>query len=445
MVRVRFLSVFVILVALVSPAAAELCTIDAVPAATILVPYFEVDLRNAGRGRFERTKITLINTSPAPTVAHVILWTEHSFPTLNFDIFLTGFDVQEFDVDRLFTDFRFPVGGSFPDVDDFDFSECTVCRGGHCENISPGDDFTRRDLVAAHTGSSVDYYDGRCVARSSGRVARGYITIDAADECSRLYPFDDGYFESGGMGVATNDNILTATITTYSNKFMREVPAFHIEAGLSNGLSTEGNYTFYGRYVGYDASDNRECGATLWEIPYRKENRFKTQAIVWRDSGSITEPHSCGSNPDWYPLGTSQLVIWDQQENSRELGGLPFPAETQLVSVGKRPLNSGSFDSGWAWFDLRTTVPSMSEDEIFGHGYVMARQRYRAREGDAPASQFTRNPDNPISTVCGGPVSEAVRFWAQQARKTKNAGKSSRPKKKRARVDPDLPRPRRPE
>ena len=93
----RFLVPSVFLVALASPAAAELCVIDAVPAATILVPYFEVDLGNAGKSKFERTKITLVNTDEAPVIAHVVLWTDLSVPTLNFDIFLTGYDVQRRD------------------------------------------------------------------------------------------------------------------------------------------------------------------------------------------------------------------------------------------------------------------------------------------------------------------------------------------------------------
>jgi len=421
-----------LLAALTGPAAAELCAIDNVPAATLLIPYFEVDFEKRHSKKLERTKITIVNTNPAPILAHVILWTDLSVPTFNFDIFLTGFDVQAFDVDRLFLDGVIPVA-SIPDDVDFDTSECTSCSESGCINFSPGNDFTLEDLLFAHIGNPVAFHDGQCMARRSGAVARGYITIDAANACSRLYPGDSGYFENGGTGVASNNNFLQATITTYSSKFLREVPAFAIEAGTSDGLSTDGNFTFYGRYNGFDASDNRECGAGNWSVPYRKENKFKTEVIVWRDSGVSQAPFDCGEDPDWYPLDTTQIVIFDQQEEFRELDGFPFPAETQRVSVGKKPLNSGSFRSGWAFFNLNA---SSAEVERFGHGYVMARQRYKSRQGDAWGHQLA-------STICGEQVPSGMRAAAQRARK-KNAQGSGR-KSKKIRATPAIPRTRKPE
>lgn len=427
MVRSRSLVALALLAALAAPAAAELCVIDAVPAATILVPYFEVDFRNFGKSKFERTKVTLINTSPAPTIAHVILWTDASFPTLNFDLFLTGFDVQEINIDDIFIFGNIPTT-SYPS--DFDSSECTQCGESGCSNFSPADSFTVPDLRNSHMGSGVSYYGGQCVGSRSGNVARGYMTIDNVSQCSRLYPFDGGYFENGGTGIANNENVLQATITTYSSRFLREVPAIHIEAGTSDGLSTPGNFTFYGRYRDFDASDNRECGGFSWSMPFRKKNKFKTEAIVWRDSGTTTEPFDCGSNPDWYPLETGELMIWDQQENPREITSEPFPLETQLVPIGKGSFKTGSFDSGWARFTL-------SEDttEAVGHGYVISRQIFKKREGDAWADALTQ-------TICGAPVSETMRRRAAGSNRKANRGSGSiGSKRKKIGVDGDVPRP----
>lgn len=208
-----------LLVVFTGPAVAELCVIDAVPAATLLIPYFEVDFRNQHKSKLERTKITIVNLDAAPTLAHVILWTDLSVPTFNFDIFLTGYDVQEFDVDRLFFDGVIPVA-SIPDDGDFDTSECTTCSESGCVNFSPGNDFTLEDLIFAHIGNPVAFHDGQCMARPSGRVARGYITIDAANVCSRLYPGDSGYFENGGTGVVSNNNVLQATITPHIRTYL---------------------------------------------------------------------------------------------------------------------------------------------------------------------------------------------------------------------------------
>src|SRR5207237_9392056 len=69
------------------------CDIGVTPAATLLLPYFEVDTA-AAAGTGATTLFTIVNTSRYPQIAHVTLWTDWSFPVLDFNIFLTGYDVQ---------------------------------------------------------------------------------------------------------------------------------------------------------------------------------------------------------------------------------------------------------------------------------------------------------------------------------------------------------------
>ncbi len=71
------------LLALGGQSFAELCTIDAVPAATLLVPYFEVDLDNTDG---VDTFFSVNNASAAPALVHVIFWTNWSAPTIDFDL-----------------------------------------------------------------------------------------------------------------------------------------------------------------------------------------------------------------------------------------------------------------------------------------------------------------------------------------------------------------------
>ncbi|MBV9184396.1 MAG: hypothetical protein JO093_02200, partial [Acidobacteria bacterium] len=69
----------------------DTCDVKVGPAATLLLPYFEVDLQNpAGR----TTLFTITNVSRLSQIAHVTVWTDWSFPVLDFNIFLTGYDVQ---------------------------------------------------------------------------------------------------------------------------------------------------------------------------------------------------------------------------------------------------------------------------------------------------------------------------------------------------------------
>src|SRR2546423_8769862 len=63
------------------------------PAATLLLPYFEVDWRSP-QTTARTTLFTIVNTSDLPQIAHVVVWTDWSFPALDFNIFLTGYDVQ---------------------------------------------------------------------------------------------------------------------------------------------------------------------------------------------------------------------------------------------------------------------------------------------------------------------------------------------------------------
>src|SRR5436305_15102485 len=66
---------------------------SAAPAATLLLPYFEVDI-NSQATTAQTTLFTITNVTQIPQIAHVTVWTDLSFPVLDFNIFLTGYDVQ---------------------------------------------------------------------------------------------------------------------------------------------------------------------------------------------------------------------------------------------------------------------------------------------------------------------------------------------------------------
>ena len=80
--------------------------IDVVPAGTLLLPYFEVDLANAGG---VTTLFSVNNASAAPQLAHITLWTDQSRPTLDFTIYLTGYDVWTVNLGPLFRTGSIPL------------------------------------------------------------------------------------------------------------------------------------------------------------------------------------------------------------------------------------------------------------------------------------------------------------------------------------------------
>jgi hypothetical protein len=72
-------------------ASAVIGAVDDVPAATLLLPYFEVDLTNANG---VNTLFSVNNASATAVLAHVTIWSDLSVPVLDFNIYLTGYDVQ---------------------------------------------------------------------------------------------------------------------------------------------------------------------------------------------------------------------------------------------------------------------------------------------------------------------------------------------------------------
>src|SRR6185295_8058429 len=93
------------LLALSGQASALICTVDDVPAATLLLPYFEVDLDNPNG---VTTLFSVNNASATAILAHVVVWSDLSVPVLDFNIYLTGYDVQSINLRDII------VGGIIP-------------------------------------------------------------------------------------------------------------------------------------------------------------------------------------------------------------------------------------------------------------------------------------------------------------------------------------------
>src|SRR5512135_2999643 len=77
------------------PAQAVLGTLDQVPAATLLLPYFEDDLVDPNG---PQTRFTVVNASDTQQMTHVTLWTDMGVPTFAFDLFVGGRDSVEVDL-----------------------------------------------------------------------------------------------------------------------------------------------------------------------------------------------------------------------------------------------------------------------------------------------------------------------------------------------------------
>jgi hypothetical protein len=372
------------LLALGGQAVATICTIDAVPAATLLLPYFEVDLNNPNG---LTTLFSVNNASAVEVLVHVVIWSDLSVPVLDFNIYLTGYDVQSVNLRDIIVNGNMPQtatdsqpnGSTISPIGAFS-KESAILNEISCNGVLPPPQlpsFFTAHLQAALTGKPSAILKGNCAGQLLGdNIARGYITMDTVNNCSLKFPGDTGYFAAGGLGDITNQNILWGDwfiVNTVQN-FAEGGDLVHIEADATNpATSTSGRYTFYGRYDAWTAIDNREPLATNFAARYLNGGPFSggTSLLVWRDSkvnqGPFTCPATFGVQPAWYPLGQEGIVIFDEQEHpvvpqtfpfspQPPTGSLvPFPAETQRTTV-----NGSSFpvpfSFGWLYLDLNTTV-----------------------------------------------------------------------------------------
>src|SRR5207302_1588613 len=123
-------------------------------------------------------------------------------------------------------------------------------------------------------------------------------------------------------------------------------------SGTDPLTSTNGNYTFYGRYVSGTAADNREALATTYAARYSAG----TDLLIWRDPATAQQtPFDCNQPlPSWYPLKADQVVAFDEQENPTVLSASTpvAPAATNRVHVG----GLAPASSGWLYLNLNTTV-----------------------------------------------------------------------------------------
>ena len=388
------------LLALGGQAVAVIGTVDDVPAATLLLPYFEVDLNNPNG---LTTLFSVNNASATAVLAHVVIWSDLSVPVLDFNIYLTGYDVQSINLrdiivngvlPRTASDGQDPSDTISPQGDfsqDINFASCT---GQLPPPNLPANfiDHLRRSL----TGLSSPILGGLCAGRPLGdNIARGYVTVDTVNNCTLRFPGDAGYFGPGGTGDVTNQNVLWGDYfyVNSAQNFAEGETLVHVEASATNPeTSVAGEYTFYGRYVAWTATDNREPLTTNFAVRFINGGAFSggTDLLVWRDAkvnqGAFTCPNQTG-RPAWFPLGQEGIVIFDEQENpdipttfpvSPQPPGtsvIPFPAEAQRTEVDGAAFPV-PYDFGWLYLDLNTTVTIAGavppEDPIAAQAWVTA-------------------------------------------------------------------------
>lgn len=429
------------------------CDIGVTPAATLLLPYFEVDIASAA-GTGETTIFTITNTSQLPQVAHITLWTDYSFPVIDFNVFLTGYDVQSinlYDVIRRGqiaptegTGFDVsPVGELSGDVVNQIVFDNPVVNEITCVDLPvqlPQVYITR--MQSAFTTGKVPAAGSGGACNTAGAVhtnAIGYATIDVAGACTTSLPTDAIYFNSE----IRFDNVLIGDYQQINGNedFAQGNPLVHIRAIPEGGTPatrigpafvTNFDRTFYNRYA-TAKQDARQPLPALFAARWISGGAtgFETFYKIWRE-GNTTSTTACSAYPTaGGALGITEFVRFDEEENPETLApdivvsppitNAPVLPETSLTNVDNEsiyPPNTQDAVAGWMYMNLDTAnaigappasqnwvIVSMRAEDRFsvdfdaawlGNGCTPEQDQSEAVGGAlpiGPAPNF--NPDNP--------------------------------------------------
>lgn len=265
------------------------CSGGAIPAATLLIPYFEVDLAAADH---QTTLFSVTNAGAHSTLAHVVLWTDWGVPTLAFDVFLAQDDVQTMNLRDVFS-------GILPSTGGGSFVDCT-----NPLTLPTLDATALAKLRQQHTGHPD--LEGNCAGSGRGgpNVATGYVTIDMAQQCSALilYPSHAGYFVAGGTGIAGNENLLVGDFfyVDAPQNYAQGNEAVHIAADAARFGAQPS--TFYGAWIGYTGDDARAPLGTRYRSRFLNGGAFSggTDLVVWAEPSTPTpQATTCGERPNF--------------------------------------------------------------------------------------------------------------------------------------------------
>lgn len=366
------------------PPIGGLCDLGNNVAATLLVPYFEVDSSDMSG---MDTLVGIINVDDDPIVAHVVIWNVDSWGVFDFNIYLTGYDVVTFSMRQILIYGNMPNNGCATSSSRFTtrYIDCDG-DGEYFDNAwTVGDGLFsvtgyNMDIACYDTISAASLADWQCklsIGSYDGWNANyvGYITIDNTVTCNggmadgSLRYFQTNYIDTDNdagnvpdHGVLENSNVMLGDIIYYDNTGMQSdgVPAVHIEAfGEANALATHtwgmtpaafaglGINTFYYKFESgvFPPNDAREQLPIWWAFRYIGNAAFDggTSVDVWRSHNAIYDHWFIAGGPCvWGGIGAAYtvlynvynlttglprpaLVIFDEEENTTQSGGGPSP------------------------------------------------------------------------------------------------------------------------
>lgn len=259
---------------------------------------------------------------PQAQIVYVSLWTDFAIPILDFNIILTGYDQQQFNVRDILFHGRLPVtlqeahseaerardsgpvstkSSLSPPVAELAEPAATTALGDRCSSSLQGYPGrytqpisgavlnlfepwlrTSQDQLVLESEDCKDplnhptsplqphWYNQRTGADPTWF----YLTADVVDRCDREFPDSVNYwrpFDGDPAGLARYDNVLTGDVIWISGGSSTAAPAVHLEAdrdlaAVTATSNADAPVSFYHRYsiLNGNPTDGREPLPTAW-------------------------------------------------------------------------------------------------------------------------------------------------------------------------------------
>jgi hypothetical protein len=363
----------------------DTCDIALLPAATLLLPYFEVDLADRNG---ETTLFTVTNVSQLEQIAHITLWTDFGFPVMDLYVYLTGYDVQSLNLYDIIGAGRMapPNGTGF---DSFGSPGIYVHNnaaidGGTClflpSHISPP--YVTRMQQAFTQGAVPALGTSPACSRIGGihQHAIGYATIDVVRRCGLLVPSDPAYYTD----MIAFDNVLIGEFMQVNGaqNYAQGNPLVHIRAIPEGGTfasraadparyRTNMPQTFYGRFQSTvnPVADARQPLPSAFVARWVSggAGSFNTSYKIWREG--VAGPNAdCTLYQQNEHNPVLDLATFDEEENGTGFGlddclpGPCAPIAAELPSTSRVDVSDNVFPqitngavAGWTYLNLHNT------------------------------------------------------------------------------------------
>lgn len=389
------------------------CDLSLLPAATLLLPYFEVDITSpAGTG--ESTIFTVTNIGNLPQVAHVTLWTDFDYPVIDFNIYLTGYDVQSISLYDVIARGRIApdagTGSAISPVGDLSGTSRTaeydnpLVNEASCASAAPvqlSQPFITR-MQQAFTIGKVPAHGSLPACSNIGgthRNAVGYATIDVVGACTTSLPTDPSYFASE----IRFDNVLTGDFMQINGNenYAQASPMVHIRAIPEGGtpatrdgdpsFAVNSPRTFYSRFqpAAQPRRDARQPLPATFAARWISGGAtgFETYFKIWRE-GRSPGGTPCSQYAKNAAMGIIEVVLFDEEENPSTIlptvpvctpiliePVLPSTSMTDVDDTTVFPPNRDGAVAGWIYMNL----DYCDRDDFASQNWVVSSMRAEER------------------------------------------------------------------